>query len=290
MQPIFEIKPEEIFTDNHSLPPLPEVVIKIQEMIRINKVDINKISKMVSSDVSLAAHVLKIVNSAYYSLTKEVSNLKFAIAYLGINEVYRIVLSVSVISAFKIENRNLLKDFWYHSFYSALCAKALAKKYAPYEDVEDIWSSALLHDIGKLVFMQFYPDAYEAAAEHTVKHQCFFSEAEIILGLPKSSELGGMLCDYWKLPMKIKTACQVHTLADLEVLDTYDPDFEFKRTICLGNLFSQLSRDNLTDEKKQDIYSTMIAKSNMTEEDLKTNLIQINGLQLIVEEFIRQLF
>ena len=290
MLPTFEIKPEEIFKDNHSLPPLPEVVIKIQEMIRTNKVDIGKVSKMVSSDVSLVAHVLKIVNSAYYSLTKEVSNLKFAIAYLGINEVYRIVLSVSVISAFKIKNRNYLKDFWYHSFYSALCTKALAKQYAPYEEIEDLWSSALLHDIGKLIYMQFYPDAYEAIMEHAIENQCFFSEAETVLGLTKSSELGSMLSDFWRLPKKIKAACEIHTLADLEMLETDNPAFEFQRVICLGNLFSQFSDDKLLTEKKQDIYSTIIKKCSISEEELKANLVEINGLQLVVEEFIHQLF
>lgn len=290
MSPTFEIKPEEIFKDNHSLPPLPEVVIKIQEMIRTNTVDIGKISEMVSSDVALVAHVLKIVNSAYYSLKRDVSNLKFAIAYLGINEVYRMVLSVSVISAFKIKNRNYLKDFWYHSFYSALCTKALAKQYAPYEEIEDLWSSALLHDIGKLIYMQFYPDAYEAIMEHAVENQCFFSEAETILGLTKSSELGGMLSDFWKLPKKIKTASQTHTLADLEMLEKDAVDFDFKRVISLGNLFSQLSDDHLSDEKKQEVYSTIVEKCNMSEEDLKVTLVEINGLQLIVEEFILQLF
>ncbi len=289
MLPEIKVNVAELFKGEKGLPPLPEVVTKLQEMIRNDAVDIKKVTEMVTSDVSLVTQILKIVNSAYYSLSREVSNLRFAIAYLGINEIYRIVLSLSVVSSFKLQDPEGLKEFWHHSFYTALCTKKLAKKHARYEEGEDLWSSALLHDVGKLVYMKYFPEHYAALKKYAREQQCYFSEAEKHFGVPSSSFFGVRLCDYWQLPKQIKDACQYHTLEDLRNLDQTDSRADFYRIICLGNLFSQFSGDHLSDKKRQETSAVIIEKLGYTQTEFLADVADTQALKFDVEEFMQQL-
>ena len=52
-------------------------------------------------------------------------------------------------------------EIWFHSLNTALCARELTLKYEPLLNAGEVWTSALLHDIGKLVYLKFFPEHYE---------------------------------------------------------------------------------------------------------------------------------
>ena len=97
LEPI-EIDPKTFLREHCSLPALPEAVIRIQGMMRDEGTDSAKIAEIMSGDPLLVAQVLSVVNSAYYALPKTTSNLKFAVAYLGLSVIQRIVISVGVVN------------------------------------------------------------------------------------------------------------------------------------------------------------------------------------------------
>jgi hypothetical protein len=147
-----EIDPKTFFRKNFTLPALPEVVNEIQNVLSFDDPDIEKVAELISSEPSLVAQTLKVVNSAYYGLPQEITKVKTAIIFLGLSEIYRMVLSLSVVNTLAIKQKNELTDFWFHSFYTALSTRYLAKKYNPYLPFEELWSAAILHDIGKLIY------------------------------------------------------------------------------------------------------------------------------------------
>ena len=71
-------------------------------MVRDENVVIEKVADLIGSDPALLAQTLKIVNSAYYGLPREVTRPQMAIAFLGLSEVYRMVLSLSVINTVSV--------------------------------------------------------------------------------------------------------------------------------------------------------------------------------------------
>ena len=83
-----EIDPKTFLRQHCTLPALPAVVGEIQSLIHDADVDMKKVAELINSDPAILAQVLKIVNSAYYGLPREVTNVQFAIAFLGLNEVY----------------------------------------------------------------------------------------------------------------------------------------------------------------------------------------------------------
>lgn len=209
-----EINPKTFLHKHCSLPALPEVLTRIQDLAQGDNVDMGAIAALISADPSMVAEVLKVVNSAYYGLPNEISRVRAAIAYLGIHEIHRLVLTLSVIKTFQIQSREL-RDFWFHSYYTAVCAKYLARKFEPLMSQEELWAAAILHDIGELVYLKFFPEHYQALKTYSVEQECLFSQAERHFSWPSSGYLGTLLCDHWRLPDSIRQACAFHTLDDL---------------------------------------------------------------------------
>ncbi len=284
-----EIDPKRFLRRHFTLPALPEVVSQVQSLIQNDNADVAKVAELISGEPALVAQVLKVVNSAYYGLPREVTKVNFAIAFLGLNEVYRMVLSLSVIDALAIKQRDQLNRFWFHSFYSALCTRFLAKKYEPQLSFEELWSAAILHDIGKLVYLKFFPDHYKALRSHSQEHGCLFNEAEKSLSLPASAFLGTLLCDHWRLPSTVKASCQLHTLSDLSNIEDNSASASFRRMVCLGNLLAVLSADELTNPAKQQIVAATRKVLNCTEKQFLAVMGDIYELRIEAEKFMDHL-
>jgi len=284
-----EVDPRTFLREHFALPALPAVVTKIQNLIQDDKADTKRLAELISGDPAVLAQVLKIANSAYYGLPKEVTNVQFAIAYLGRNEIYRVVLCLSVINTLTIGKKDELNDFWFHSFYTALCTKYLAKRFEPHLSLEELWSAAMLHDIGKLVYLKFFPDHYIALKAFSKEQGCLFSEAEKHFSLPSSAFLGTLLCDHWRLPDEIRQACESHTLEDFAAMKADSPPRPFQRMICLGNLLTVLSTRELTNNKRQEIAEASRSALDQTEKAFFVMMGDIYDLREGVDRFLEQL-
>lgn len=286
--PPVKIDPKTFLREHCMLPALPKVVQEIQDIIQSDNVEIAKVSKAISSDPALVAQILKIVNSAYYSLPREIAEVRYAIAFLGLHEVSRLVLGLSVINTLAIKEKDELDIYWHHSFYAALCTKLLATKYEPQLSFEELWSAAILHDIGKLVYLKYFPDHYKALRKLSTDTGGLFSEAEMELSLPTSAYFGTLICDHWRLPAKIRDACETHTLRDLQLIQGRGPSESFKRMICLGNLTSILSLNKLADAKKHEIANAIRESLRCTESEFLAMMGEIYDLRIEVERFMAQ--
>jgi HD-like signal output (HDOD) protein len=281
-----KIDPKTFLRQHCTLPALPGVVNELQRVIHGGNVDTDKVAELISSDPALLAQALKIVNSAYYGLPREIGDVRFAIAFLGLNEIYRMVLSLSVINSLAINRKDELDDFWFHSFYAALCTKYLANKYNSHLSPEELWSAAILHDIGKLVYLKFFPDHYTALKDFSREQGCLFSEAERHFSLPSSAFLGTLLCDHWRLPEKIRDACEFHSPRDLLSVTENTPSADFRRMICLGNLLAIISTDELTTTNREDISAAAQSALNLTGGEFLTLMGDIYELRTEAEKFM----
>jgi HD-like signal output (HDOD) protein len=285
----FEIDQKTFLKQHYTLPALPQVVTQLLAMIHNEVVEIDEIANILSGDPALTAQILKIANSAYYGLRREIVKVPIAVVLLGLNEVYRMVLSLSVINTLAIDDKNELTDFWYHSFYTSLCTRYLGRKFEPLLSYDELWSASMLHNIGKLVLLKFYNEHYKVINHHCKEHGCLFPVAEKHFNIPSTSFMGTLLCDHWRLPTKVKQACQSHSLHDLIVLGSHDGTASFNRIICIGSLLAILSMENLNDETKQAISKETQKALNCSKDDFLTLMGDIYDLKTDVERFISQL-
>ena len=283
LKPI-EINPKTFLREHCSLPALPEAVVHIQGMMQDEGSDSAMVAEIISGDPALTTQVLAIVNSAYYPLPKTTSNVKFAVAYLGLSVIQRIVISVGVVNAMGIKEKKELKDYWHHSFYTALITKYIAKKFYRYLDPEGLWTASILHDIGKLVYIKFFPEHYRELKRFSKQNGCLFSEAEKHYKLRPSSYFGYLLCHHWRLPIEVEAACEYHNLSHISKEGS-----DFQIVIALGNLLAILSEGGINESRKNRIKEVAENILELSPEDFISLMADIYELESEAEQFLRSL-
>ncbi|RYG88041.1 HDOD domain-containing protein, partial [bacterium] len=111
------------------LPPLPTAVLKILEVMARPDPSANDIEAVVASDPALTAKMLRVVNSAYYGLARQISNVGQAVVILGLQQVRNVTLAVGASSTFKgsgERQQERLNEFWVHAFGTSATAGLLA--------------------------------------------------------------------------------------------------------------------------------------------------------------------
>ena len=92
----------EKIKDRDTLPPLPDVVVRVHRQLNDPENSAREISKLITSDPVLTGRVLKVCNSARYSTgLSDVKNLRIAITRLGRNELKNIVYRHAMLNFFK---------------------------------------------------------------------------------------------------------------------------------------------------------------------------------------------
>jgi HD-like signal output (HDOD) protein len=232
-----------------TLPPLPAVPGRVFNAIQSGGADAKEVAELIETDPAFSILVLKLVNSAYYGLPVRVANVRFAIAYLGLQELANISLALSVNAALAPRRTPFLDEFWVHSYQTSLVARRVLKRVAPLLDgAEEVSSAALLHDVGRLLYEFYFPEEHARIMAHAAARKLTITEAEQALGLVGHGLLGGLLARYWQLPKAVEFACLAHDLGTLERVKAPKPAELSQLAVLLANALCSLSSDELSAE------------------------------------------
>jgi response regulator RpfG family c-di-GMP phosphodiesterase len=157
------------------LPVLPRTFMALREKLADPNASVKEVVKLVEQDISIAAKILQLVNSAFFGLPREISTMNTAVSYLGIDMLQNLVLSAEVFRVF--ENAAKLPGFSFEELHehSQLTAKIASHIPVPAAVHSAAVVAGLLHDVGKLVLATRSPKhfarvlegaAEEAAAVH----------------------------------------------------------------------------------------------------------------------------
>jgi len=236
--------------EHNSLPALPSHLIELQQILHVENVSMSKIAELISNDPALAAQVLKIVNSAYFGIPREIADINLAVGFLGIHEIYRIAISFAVISSIDVKNEDLFQQIWSHSIYTALISRHLKTQYEPFLSEGELWIASMLHDIGKFVYLKFYPEHLKAAVTLAKQKGILYRQAEKLLGLPSHSLFGSILCDRWRLPGIVKKTILINSKINVDDLKRPQEEGAYSGLVMAANLMATLSIDHLTHDNK----------------------------------------
>ncbi len=192
------------------MPSLSTTVGKVMEVCSRTDASPNELNKVVSLDPVLTGQVLKLINSAYYSLVNKVTTLTRAITMLGMNTVKNMALSTAIIKTVGgVKKSKVLPTtkFWQHSIGVGVSAKLLAALHdMPIMEREGLFVSGLLHDLGKIPF----GDEYIEVIKLVNKEQIPLIEAErAVMGIDHQ-EVGVMIAEKWKLNEEISVCIGQH--------------------------------------------------------------------------------
>jgi putative nucleotidyltransferase with HDIG domain len=195
-----------------NLPILPTVVAKMLELADNPETQTETLAKLISNDQSLTARILKTANSAHYGFSREISTVDTAIVVIGYKAVKEIGLSLSVVDSLKnigLLNRFDIQKYWEHSVGVATAAKEIAKKYIS-ADAGELYVAGLLHDIGKMILIQYAPQNFYEVLDYMEEQNTEYFEAEEQILWIDHGEIGYMIAERWNLPQKIGTIIRHH--------------------------------------------------------------------------------
>ncbi len=153
--------PESLVQDTHTLFSLPDVALRVNELIDHPDTRAIDLAEVILCDPALAARLLRLVNSAYYALPNQVDTVSQAVYLIGQRELRDLVMATSAVNLFKglpPEQVNM-EQFWFHSIACGIAARELARR-CRLPESERLFLAGLLHGIGKLIFYTQCADEY----------------------------------------------------------------------------------------------------------------------------------
>ena len=86
------------------IPSLPTVIVEVVDAIEREGVSSRQIEDIVALDSAITMKLLKVVNSAYFGLPRQISSISQAISFLGLQQVRNLVLSIGVLNALRSDS------------------------------------------------------------------------------------------------------------------------------------------------------------------------------------------
>jgi len=204
-------KAEDLVKGVVKLISLPEIYIRISQALEDENHNAKQLGDIIGHDPALTARILRIVNSAYYSLATQVELVSRAVSVIGEEDLRNLVLATSAVDTFKrIPNQLVDIDlFWRHSVHTGIVARLLSK-YCNILHGERLFVAGMLHDIGKLVLYFKEPELSQQVLLKAADSdgQLFIAEKEII-GFTHG-DVGAALIDAWKLSDTLKEVIAYH--------------------------------------------------------------------------------
>ncbi len=197
----------EKLKQSNNLPQLPQIMLKLIKACNNEKTTLEELTGIISADPSLTTRLLQIVGSPYINLPKEVNSIKTAVVYLGIDTIRNIAISTSAMRFFSLSKAVPEFDigrFWYHSYKCGVIAREVAEENG-FLNPDEFFLAGLLHDIGRLVLLQNFPDDYKTILEASLSEDKMIAEETRLFDID-TPQVSAWLFDQWNLNPLISDA------------------------------------------------------------------------------------
>ena len=196
----------------NSIPPLPEVIIKLREYINDPDVDYRKLAEIIEREQGLTVNILRLANSAYFGGMGQIKSIQLAMTRLGLRRIHQMAVAVCIepFAAGEIKGYDLgPRALWSHSLATALTAEAIAAE-SGMTDTADAFTAGLLHDIGKTVLGNFAEVDLRKIMSQVDEREISFDDAEREVMGVDHAEVAAILLSRWKIPQEIVEAVRWH--------------------------------------------------------------------------------
>lgn len=207
------VRPEELVKGIGKLASLPEVCIRLNEMVEDPRYSSMEVGDVIGRDPALTSQLLRLVNSAFFNFPGKVSTISRAVMIIGERELRYLVLAMSAVKAFAQVPVELvsMETFWRHSVYCGVVAKLIAAKCNVLHR-ERLFVAGLLHDIGLLVTLNRAPELERVALQRAASSDepVFLAEQEVFGDDCDHAAIGCAMLKSWNLPAELCEAVACH--------------------------------------------------------------------------------
>jgi len=231
--------PDKIMEKVSSFPSMPRAGVKLRALLAETDVSLDEIEGILRHDPGLAANVLRLANSAFFGVPRKVGNLKHAVALLGVKRFAQIAVSACMSKTMDkaVEGYGLSPGaLWLHSIAVSNTAETLAK-YKKVDESNDVFTPALLHDMGKIVLGEFLQEESQKI-KNLVDGGVPSDIAENMVLGTDHAEVGALILHRWSFPNDLVEAVRWHHNPEHIKNSNLQPEI-----VYLSNLLCQSRRD-----------------------------------------------
>lgn len=205
--------------DVGELPPAAAAAVKLLHLADDERSHVSAISHVIETEPALAAKLLRIVNSARYGVSRQISSIPRAVAMLGLSAVRDAALHLFFYEGFVQNGEAGGFDrlfFWQHSLLVAILSRGMAQR-LNHPDPDALYTAGLLHDLGKVILASHgrvgYGDFLTAAVN---SGNATLDDEKSFFGV-SHDQVGAVICERWELP---ETVCRVQALHHTALTDS----------------------------------------------------------------------
>lgn len=194
------------------LPTIPLVILKLLHITSDEYASLNDLERLVETEPAILTKMLRIVNSAAFSLSHKVSSVREAIHHVGFRAIRTLALEVTLFEQLVVPSRRHHFDrihFWQHCLSVACMSKAIAEE-VNFPDSDEAYVAGLLHDIGKIILDVYGRISYSEFLKHLPpSNGLLVDEESQVIGIGHDA-LGAFFCAEWGLPENLVFAIRLH--------------------------------------------------------------------------------
>ncbi|MGO2355046.1 MAG: HDOD domain-containing protein [Marinomonas foliarum] len=200
---------QDLLRQTDKLPNVPDVVRELIQLLSDPDVNYSELTEKVSHDQTISLKVLRVVNSAYFGLSRKISSIDEATVLLGTDKLKTLVIASGFASSVSKVEGLKLPEFWADSFRVAELAQWLAKR-TPLVQADEAFTVGIVHNIGRLLLHLTEPTIAQEIQELVANRKAGRVKAEQDLLGFTSQDAGKALMDLWKFPAGLGLAVQLH--------------------------------------------------------------------------------
>jgi putative nucleotidyltransferase with HDIG domain len=204
-----------------AIPCVPAILIPVLRHLSEppENIDVQRVVELVAHDKSLAAQTLRMANSPLFGHSSPVDSVRTAVMTLGLERMRAIATTCCVLRLVPKGAAHLdPRVFWEHSLGCALVARKLARRIG-YADPEKAYLAGLLHDIGFIVNMMFFPEQFQRALRRATRERVALGAMEQQIFGFDHCLVGESLAARWLLGNDLQEVIRRHHESDQAVID-----------------------------------------------------------------------
>jgi len=197
---------EQLIEQANAMAPFPASTVRLAQMAASPDCNLAEVAEVIAYDQTLTMKLLRAANSAASGSATRVTTVQEAVTRLGTARLVALAVAAGArpqllhdIPAYGLNEGAL----WRHSVAAAVGAE-LAPNFCATEAPNEVFTAALLHDVGKLVMGRFLSPEILGFIEQAreVDHLSQL-EAETLILTVHHGELGGLIAQHWDLPSRV---------------------------------------------------------------------------------------
>ena len=203
---------ETLLLYDSELSSLPEIFIRVSELLDDENSSSVQIGQVVETDPSLTSRILKMVNSAYYGFQNTVASISQAISILGRDRIRQILVGAVLGGVFgNMKNKVFfMEDYWHHSVKTAILSRLLCRESKISDEAESLFTAGLLHEIGRLILVQKMPELAQEVENAVETEGENIYQAELRIFGYTHCEVGAAFITHWGLPDILSEISKYH--------------------------------------------------------------------------------